>query len=246
MALWPKKAFLEAINPLIQCRRFRGKINVQKPKPPHFEKAKFLALTKPWFISPYKDKTSAELCKFNVKVNKDEEEFNPLQKIYAKEIYDRLTSSKLIVFFHYNSMKADEEFKYYAMYKKQGMELKKYGKKLIKATVKGTPYEAILDFYVTQHNIMLFCPEAEISKVLKINRKCSQLVLLAAILENRLISKDDLLKYSKIPNVETAQAELVQTMNRMGSQLVSDLNAHQTTLVSNLEERIKQLGVDDK
>lgn len=63
----------------------------------------------------------------------------------------------------------------------------------------------------------------------------------AAILEGKFISKDELVHYSKIVNLQMAQAELVQTLSSAGSHLVSQLNSHQSTLVSYLQERAKQL-----
>lgn len=244
MALLHRKAFLQTLTPFIQCKRFRGKVNIQRPKPPHFEKATYLALAQPWFINPNKNKPLVELCQLNKKLKKDE--FNPLRDIYAKELYNSFKNSKLIVFYHFNSMKADENFKYYALFKKQGMELKMYERELLSAAILGTPYETVLDFYVTSKNMILFCPEPEVNKVLRISKKCPQLIMLAGILENTLINKDDLIKYSKIPSLQTAQAELVQTVNRVGTQIVGDLNSHQISLVSNLEQRIKQLESEEK
>lgn len=69
---------------------------------------------------------------------------------------------------------------------------------------------------------------------------------LAGIYEGRLVSKDELIKYSQIPNLQTAQAGLVQTLNSIGGNLVSQLQVHQTTLVSQLQERIKQLEEEKK
>ena len=66
-------------------------------------------------------------------------------------------------------------------------------------------------------------------------------MFLAGIYENRLLSKDELMYYSTIPNLQAAQSGLVQTLNSVGSQLVNNLNSHQTTLVSHLEQRTKQL-----
>lgn len=138
-----------------------------------------MALSKPWFINPNKLKTSVELCKYNEKLYNDENEINQYSRILAKELYTYFSSSKLIVFYHHNSIKADEQFKYYSMFKKQNMELKKYGKKVLQLAVSGTPYETVLDFYSTPNNMILFSPESEIGKVLKITKKCSQLVLLS-------------------------------------------------------------------
>lgn len=70
------------------------------------------------------------------------------------------------------------------------------------------------------------------------------MLFLAAILEGRLINRDELLYYSNIPNLQTAQAGFVHTLNSIGGQVVNQLNAHQNTLVAHLEERIKQLKVE--
>ncbi|XP_057658773.1 39S ribosomal protein L10, mitochondrial isoform X1 [Diorhabda carinulata] len=187
MALLYRKAFLQSLTPFIQCKRFRGKVNIQRPKPPHFEKAKYLALTQPWFINPNKNKPLVELCRLNRKLEK-KKDLNPLRDIYAKELYNSFKNSKLIVFYHFNSMKADENFRNYALFKKQGMELKKYEREMLSAAVSGTPYETVLDFYVTSNNMILFCPEPEVNKVLKISKKCPQLIMLGKILYITLYS----------------------------------------------------------
>lgn len=125
--------------------------------------------------------------------------------------------------------------------------------------IKGTPYEAVLDFYDSK-NMTLFSPLPEIKKVLKISKKFPQLVVLgniwfnyyllilllstiiAAILEGKFISKNDLIKYSEIPNLQTAQASLVQTLGGVAMQLSSNLMTHQQVLVSHLDQRLKQLN----
>lgn len=70
--------------------------------------------------------------------------------------------------------------------------------------------------------------------------------ILAGICCNKMVSKDELVYYSTIPNLQTAQASLVQTLSSVGSQLVSNLNSHQISLVSHLEQRIKQLEDEEK
>lgn len=63
----------------------------------------------------------------------------------------------------------------------------------------------------------------------------------AAIYEGKLINTDQIKELSLVPDLRTAQAGLVQTINSAAVTVSSQLNAHQNTLVSNLEERIKQL-----
>ncbi|XP_060516752.1 large ribosomal subunit protein uL10m [Cylas formicarius] len=240
MALMFCKAICETIAPFRQIKRFKSKINIQKPKPPHFEKAKYLALAKPWFLSQKKNKTSQELCGNVQKLAIKKDEPNPFQNIIAKELYGLFAESKLIAFCHYNPMTSNQKFKANIAFKKEQMHAKQYGKKTLDLALSGTAYEKVLDFYVS-HNMIILSPEPNIKKLLKILKKFPQLILLAGIYENRLINRDELTYYSSIPNIQAAQSGLVQTLQQAGSQLVSNLNQHQISLVSNLEERIKQL-----
>lgn len=49
------------------------------------------------------------------------------------------------------------------------------------------------------------------------------------------------MEYSLIPNLQSAQAGLVQTLDGVGSNLIQNLNAQQNILVGQLQERVKQL-----
>ncbi|CAH1369306.1 unnamed protein product [Tenebrio molitor] len=230
---------LERLFPLIQAKRFRGKINIQRPKPVHFERARYVALTQPYFLNPNKDKKPIELCnKYEDKMI--EEVDNPFQRIIAEELRNRFNESRLVAFYHVNPMKSDQQFKAQIMFKKENMYFRTYGKKTLKLALENTKYESVLDFYVSQ-NVTVFSPEPEIKKLLKLTKKFPQLVLLAAIFEGKFINKDEIMELNLIPNLQAAQATLVQTLNSAGSTLTQQLNSHQNTLVSQLQERIKQL-----
>ncbi|KAJ3633844.1 hypothetical protein MTP99_010765 [Tenebrio molitor] len=239
MALATRGVLLERLFPLIQAKRFRGKINIQRPKPVHFERARYVALTQPYFLNPNKDKKPIELCnKYEDKMI--EEVDNPFQRIIAEELRNRFNESRLVAFYHVNPMKSDQQFKAQIMFKKENMYFRTYGKKTLKLALENTKYESVLDFYVSQ-NVTVFSPEPEIKKLLKLTKKFPQLVLLAAIFEGKFINKDEIMELNLIPNLQEAQATLVQTLNSAGSTLTQQLNSHQNTLVSQLQERIKQL-----
>lgn len=251
--------------PLIQTKRFRGKINIQKPKPPFFEKAKYLALTKPWYPSIKKSKTPLELCtKGQPPKHARNEEKNIYQEIVAQEVKFRFFNSKLVVFCHLNPMLGDQKFAAKLQLHRANMYIEQLGRETVRLAVQGTPYEPVLSLYVSE-NMTIFSPELEIKKLLNIVKKFPELVVLgrcflwvkvtfdynnltisAGICCNKLVSKDELVHYSTIPNLQTAQASLVQTLNSVGSQLVTNLNSHQTSFVSHLEQRLKQLEDEEK
>lgn len=167
---------MEGIPVLHQVKRFRGKINLKRPQYVHFERAVIMHLTKPWFKKRERPPTAAERCKGFLEEKRTEEE-NPLQKFLAQSLYKQISESKLVVFYHLNPMDGDDQFKAYAMFYKQNMLFKQYGKKTMEMAIKGTPYETILDFYCSQ-NITTFCREPDINTVLKITKKFPQIVLL--------------------------------------------------------------------
>ncbi|KAF2898671.1 hypothetical protein ILUMI_07505 [Ignelater luminosus] len=240
MSLICRKAFLlERCKPFLQPKRLKSKINVQKPKAPHHEKATFLAFTKPIFLNPNYEKRPIELCTKGEQLWKKDED-NPFQRIIAGELLRWFQSSRLVVFYHMNPMSSDDQFKAYALFQKQKMHFKNYGKETLRMALEGTPYESVLDFYISR-NMIVFSPELEVKKLLKVSKKFPQLILLAAIFEGKFISKDELMEYSLIPNLQTAQAGLVQTLDRVGSNLIQNLNSQQNILVGQLQERAKQL-----
>ncbi|KAF5299939.1 hypothetical protein FQA39_LY11312 [Lamprigera yunnana] len=232
------RSILKPIIPSLVAKRLRSKINIQKPKPPHHLKATFLALTQPRFISPNLYKKQIDLCDKNVV--EDKEVDNPFQRIIAEELFRWFKSSRLIAFYHMNPMSADQQFKAYAQFKKESMHFQVYGKATMEMAIKNTPYEAALSLYVSR-NVTVFSPKPEIKTLLRVSKKYPQITLLAAILEGKFISKDELVEYSLIPDLQTAQANLVHTLNSIGTNIVEQLNMHQNVLVCNLEERMKQL-----
>lgn len=166
---------LKTLTPLVQSQRFRGKINIQKPRAPHFERATYLALTKPYFekkASP----SLIDLCNKNVNLRKEDVE-NPFQNIIAKELLQLFRSSRLIGFFHKNSMNSEQEFKAKVLFKRQNMDFKNFGKKTLQIAVTGTPYESVLDIYCS-HNMIVFSPQPEIKKMIAVAKKFPQLALL--------------------------------------------------------------------
>lgn len=102
---------------------------------------------------------------------------NVFQRFIANNLYQLFQTSKLIVFYHHNWSNYDMEFKAFAMFKKENMYYKNFGKETMEMAIKGTPYEAVLDFYVSR-NMTLFSPEPEVKKVLKLTKKFPQLVLM--------------------------------------------------------------------
>jgi large subunit ribosomal protein L10 len=61
--------------------------------------------------------------------------------------------------------------------KRENMHLKQYGKKIVRMALEGTKYEPVLTLF-TSRNFMVFSQDVQVSKLLKLNRKIPQLILM--------------------------------------------------------------------
>lgn len=162
----------------MEAKRFKGKINLRKPQKPHFERALLLTLTKPKFENKLKNKTKLELCAFNE--DKRAEVDNPYERFVAAEILEHFQASKFVLFCHRNTMSTEDAMEVKRLLIKSDMQMEIYGRKTMKMALQGTPYEAVLSFYFS-HNAIVFSPQADIKKCLKICRKFPSLLPLGKI-----------------------------------------------------------------
>lgn len=165
---------------------------------------------------------------------------NPYEKIIAKEVSNWFSHSKMVAFFHVNSISAEEMFKARVAFHKQNMHLKVYGKSIIREAIAGTRYEAVLPLFESK-NCVIFSPEQKLPQLLKICKKIPQLMLLAGIVEQRLMSKTELTNFAAMPSLEMARAQLVAVLQQAGgNNVVSSLQAHQTNLCGSLDAYVTQ------
>lgn len=224
---------------------FRGKINIQRPRAPHYDRALFNAVTEPIVPRP----TVTQEC-YQKRLEKqyvgavDTVTVNPYEVIIAKEVVNWFSHSKLVAIMHINSINSDDMFKVKVAFHKEKMHLKAYGMSIMKKAMIGTQYEPLLPLFGS-HNCIVFSEEAKIVQLFKILKKTPQLILLAGVVENRLLSKNELVDLSKLPNLTTARAQLVGVLNSVGGGLVSNLQAHQTNLCSLLDLHAKSKDTED-
>lgn len=219
----------------MQFLRFRGKINIQRPKAPHYERARVIAVTQPKYAKPPKALT----C-FKSRAQRTATEIeNPYNAIIAREVRNWLDHSRLVAIFHLNSISADEIFRVRVDLHKQNMHLKSYGRKIIGQAVEGTRYEAILPLFHSNHCIVFSPDQQNVNKLLRITRRVPQMVLLGGIVENSLLSRNELMAFAQMPSLQVAQAQLVQTLNQAAGTVVQQLQAHQVQLVKVLDVHAK-------
>jgi len=243
MSAFQQKAFLQVQNILVQCKRFRGKINIQRPRPPHYQRALFNAVTTPIYEKiPMTVQCRAREEAFLTR-EKREAESHPYQKILARELLECFERSNMTLVCHKNPIKAYDMFKFRVLLHKKEIQCKVYGKKIVKEALSNTKYETLLPLFNVS-NCILFASEPKVNDVLKLLRKAPQIILLGGIVDNQLLSKNELVSYSQLPNLAIVQAQFAANLHLAGGSILNKLQAHQSNLCYLLDAHAKGLGGD--
>ncbi|XP_067624731.1 large ribosomal subunit protein uL10m [Eurosta solidaginis] len=222
---------LSCRTPITQTQRFRGKINIQRPRAPHYERARVLALVQK-YAEEKKQKDPTKNCFVPRKRNVDAE--NPYALVIAREVRNWLQHSRMVGLYHLNSIKEDDLFPIRVQLHKKNMHFKAYGKQIMKTAVEGTQFEAILPLFENR-TCIVFSTEQHVGQLLRITRRCPQMILLAGIVDERLLSRNEFMAYAQLPGLQAAQGELVQTLNMAASNVVQQLETHQKNFVNVLD-----------
>lgn len=239
MAQFVKKAFQLTPNQLLyQQKRYRGKINIRKPKI-FFKKRVLNELLTPFFANPNEGKTLEELC-LNTKGTETERELGPYDKIIAREARNWFDSSKMIACLHVNSISGLDKFDVQVPLFRANMYYKYYSPHLVRHVIKDSPYEALAPL-VSKMTAFVFSPEINVTALQSIIKKCRKMYTLGGVLEGQVLKFDDFLKYGTM-DITTAHCGLVQVLQTAGGvNLNRQLTHHQSTLVS----RLKQIGTNE-
>ena len=161
----------------VQQIRYRSKINIQKPKPFHHERGKVMKLVTEFFPNPDKGKPLWEVCKKTMKKKNKILEGNPYEIIIAREVLNWFNSSKMIAFFHKNSLLGEDEFNFKVNMKRKNMYGKSYGSKILKLALTDTCYAPVLKLF-NSPTMLVFSPVVNVAELHKAAKKTPQVTLL--------------------------------------------------------------------
>ncbi|XP_022834372.1 39S ribosomal protein L10, mitochondrial [Spodoptera litura] len=239
-----KKVLLPTQASFLIAKRFRGKINIQRPKKPHFERQLLIDLAKPKYGTPKYLLPDTVLCDRGEKRYAREID-NPFERILANECLNWFNTSKMVIFLHVNAISMEDKMPVFAALNKNNMHLRTYGKKIVSMATTGTRYEAVNHLFTSHQNIIFGQPE-NVAKMFKIMKKAPQLVIMAGIIQDRLMSKNELLEYSQMQNIDVARSQLCAVLDSAGSCLVRQLTQGQQALVGHLEKHVELQSTSSK
>ncbi|XP_076368657.1 mitochondrial ribosomal protein L10 isoform X2 [Tachypleus tridentatus] len=227
MAMWQ--------TPWMQVRH-RSKVRVRNPREPHFPRKLMLEATKPIISKPTEPvwERCTEISKTIIEMP-----IHPYEQLLANKLMKEWKESRLIAFFHRNPITEEEKKKIHNMLFKQNFHLRTYNNSTVRLALTGTPYESILHL-ITSHNAIVLSPEDRALKLLQLDKKMPQFILLGGIIDNQLLSREGLRAYSQLPSLEVMQAQVCATLSMAsGGHLSSLLSHHQGSLIRNLEQYSK-------
>lgn len=71
-------------------------------------------------------------------------------------------------------------------------------------------------------------------------------IISAGIIEDRLLSKNELVEYSKMQNIDVARSQLCAVLNSAASCLVGQLTQSQQTFVGYLDKHVEMNNTNSK
>lgn len=168
------------------------------------------------------------------------EEVNPYEEFLIKQLKKKIESSKMILICHkmpctnirLREIKIDLNLK--------GMEFSMLNNNHMRTVIEGTELEN-LSLLLHTDNVLITSPEVNVKDAWNILRKAPELVILGGFCQDRLMSKNQLQEYTKLPPIEQLLGELVSCLNLVsGARTSALLNAHQQNLSTNLQQYHKQ------
>lgn len=235
-------ALLRTGNALASCRSYHGKINIQRPRTPHYEKQLFQAVTRPQFPRL----TAVDLCQQRRQkkqlTRREPREPHPFKLLLTNELFKWFDEANMILLCHMGSMSQLEYFNFRVECHRKNVTTKIYSRQIIRMALQGTRFEAMLPVLMrTGHNCMLFSNEWAVADVLKITKRMPKMVVLCGALDGRMCERNQLEHVGRLPDKTTLQAQFVATLNSVGGQLVGNLQAHQSNLCQLLDARADAL-----
>ncbi|XP_037069172.1 39S ribosomal protein L10, mitochondrial-like [Pollicipes pollicipes] len=219
--------------PLLTCVRHKARINIQRPKLPHWEKARFQRLTVPQ-LPQTADLLSEDAGCYHAVERRPEREENPLEVILGKMVRETCEKSELIVFFHRNSISMSEVHKMWQMLKRAGFIYHKLFSNTIAAHAFGsTPLAPVLQL-CRSHTSLVTCPEPRVAQLLRLRKKLPQLVMIGGVVSGRFMSVADLERYGQLPGRPALLAQLSGLLAGPAAATSAALNHHQAALVRSL------------
>ncbi|KAM4692666.1 large ribosomal subunit protein uL10m [Rhinophrynus dorsalis] len=227
--------------PSLQCVRHGSKAVTRHRKAMHFERQKIMALTE--YIAP--KPAIPERCVKPLAKPTDTVEDNPLERLLCSQLDSVLRECKMVAVFQRNAIPAEDLLQLRHKLMKRDIHIKHFGNQVVKKALAQSRYSSMLPLFMGQ-TFLIVSHEVKVKEMLQCVRSVPQIQLLGACVEDRMLSKQGVLAYSKLPSMEVLQGQVLGGLALMTSQTCSMLTHHPARLCALLDQHIKDCSTEQK
>ncbi|KAK6192879.1 hypothetical protein SNE40_004276 [Patella caerulea] len=220
------------------------RVNIQKPKVDRLPRRLFEALVKPVFKP--KGLKPADICAVKtMQLLQQTKEVNPYEEFLFRRCLEMFETRKMIAVCQSLPSSAEQFKAIRNQLINNGMNLVHFNNNLMRRAVTDSKYVNMLPLFIG-HNYYIVSDDIQIKEMVKVTKKTPQLHLIGALIDNRILTRDELMSIAKLPDIEQLHGELLTILGRSASKTYSLLGSHQQTLSVNLEQLVKQKQTDSE
>ncbi|CAD5122946.1 DgyrCDS11341 [Dimorphilus gyrociliatus] len=219
--------------PWIACRH-RSKPNIQKPKTPHEQRRIFEAITAPILQEDILD--PKRLC-FNVTKVVRESEENLYENFLIQDCRKRFESAKVLLVFQSNSLSKNDlkEIRNTMISKCGKVELKEWDNEILRSALAESKFAALTPLCFSRNVFVFPENESQLSDIIKVTKTLFTIHLLGGVINDTIYTKAGIVDYSQLPTIDIMRAQLLQTLNKLQGQTISNLQYHVSGISSSLK-----------
>ncbi|XP_022337592.2 large ribosomal subunit protein uL10m-like [Crassostrea virginica] len=172
-----------------------------------------------------------------------EEEENPYYEFRNRMCQEFLKKDENFCICHRNPISAKTVYDYKIKLKEKGFRpLFGMTNTLLRKNIPDTKFE-VLAPYLVSHNVLITNAEGgDFRSLPKLLKKMPEFILLGGYIDGKLLSKEDITNFSKLPDLEICQSETAGILSLISGGKTSSLfHSHIQTLGANMKQYEKQM-----
>jgi len=229
-------------NLMAQQLRHINRPNLKRPLPPHYNRARMLAVCEPVYPTPPRNCDKEALI---VKDKGNVLEENLYAIFLARKLRKDLQEHPVTCIFHCNSYTQHELINIRGSLYDMKFDMRiqpEINRNMVKLALAGTRWSPLIP--LTESRTALgFCKEDDISKLLKALKKMPQFILIAMVAHDRILTKNAVEELEKLRDIANVRAQLCSSLAlqsvTLSQNLTGNINAlsHSLTTYSHPEPR---------
>lgn len=222
--------------PLMHCR---SNFTTRKAKNKVLPRRIFEIVTQP--ILPEMLEPPLKECSYKnfqkLKAERAVEEENLYEQFLVRQCQKMFSDNKMIIVCGRLPATKRDTMLLGKAYKRSDFNMQMWSNEIVKKTIADSKWEN-LNPVITQHNCFITSPDIRVKDALKIAKKTPQIFVMAGIIENYLLSKDELAHVATLPSHDQLLGQTVWLLGSTAGKTHSLLSSHQQELSRSLSQFI--------